>query len=81
MSEEKRLPGNGRTEMDFEGQAESNELGWWQRKRKALWEKSCWQRIVIVPIWLQKMTQVKPQQKNLDVVNGEDFDIRLLLCH
>lgn len=42
MSEEKRLPGNGRTEMDFEGQAESNELGWWQRKRKALWEKSCW---------------------------------------
>lgn len=40
-----------------------------------------WQRIVLVPIWLQKMTQVKLQQKNLDVVNGKVFDIRLLLCH
>lgn len=30
-----------------------------------------WQKIVIVPIWLQKMTQVKLQQKSLDAVNWQ----------
>lgn len=43
MSEEKRrLLGNGRTGMDYKGQAGSNGPGWWQRKGKALWEKSFW---------------------------------------